>query len=450
MWKFCLALAATIAAPLVRGENDASEIARLKEKLTSTDQAKEVAQVFAKSAQNKATAEASLLAQTEEQLKSSEGNLRAAQKSAAGASERASSLEEPVRDAQRRVQFAEESRSKAEAQRIEQEKRLKVLQDRSSTATFSSNLATTGQGVDKGVGDFAKYLRDLPYQPILAGAAGVFGILCWGDAHQYARGLIILSVAISAGTIGGAQALNCWGDALGAWGPGYIGIEIAAITAVAAYLGFEGFRLLAGCLLGMFVARFIKNISRDVQGAAVAAKVAQVAKAAKPEEIVVWYSCFALAGGFLMFIGRENALAIMGPLVGGLFVSSGVGYFVEEMTGNTTSTVAWIDILQGVVEEKNSAQLFQSDYTRPVCLAVWFTVAAYGCARWFFGWGGSSYEDDEIEFAGRPNVLNKPLLANGRGNGMVNAPPPAMPRSNVSGRAPPQVPPRRGGRQAMY
>lgn len=290
------------------------------------------------------------------------------------------------------------------------------------------NQTASGTGVDKSIADLGVYLRQIPHQQVFAGVAGVVGLLCLYSPLQYGRVMIVSSVASVAGLVGGAEAANCWADALGSWGPAYIGMEISVIVAAAAILGFDGFRLIAGSLVGMLLARLVKNLTQDIDG---------MAALSQPDNIIIWYSCFALLGAIFMAMGNQIALAITGPLFGGLLVSSCLGFFLEEFLG---SPIDWFDVVLGIVQEEDPASVFSLGYAHYVCLGVWLLVLVLGLARWFeAGSARRVYDDEEIEFGPGDNGLSKPFLTNGSSR---DGPPPQS-QNRPAGRNPPPMVPRR-------
>merc|ERR1719379_2007808 len=86
--------------------------------------------------------------------------------------------------------------------------------------------------------------------------------------------------------------------------------HVAAAVSLVVHVGFEGFQVLFGGLLGLLGAYTfspeLKSLDESLPGVA-----------------LLWYQCGAVAGCLVYTVWRKPVLALLAPLLGGLLVASG-------------------------------------------------------------------------------------------------------------------------------
>jgi len=373
---------------------------RLKQEVKQSDAAKEHAEVSARASAANATRKADLLSKDDSQLKAAAGHT------------------------------------------ADLEAQVKKLKAAAATAVASN---VDNPSVLQSFASLRSWLGAAPYQRCFAGIAGVVGVLSALDAVAFGRLFIIVFAALVGGTIAFFE-VGSFGAAIGSWGPVCVGLEGAAFAASAAIFGFDGFRLVVGGGFGLLIARVVRNFglckSRD--------------------DDIIWYSVAAFVGAAVLFAGQKNALAVLGPLVGGLMVASSVAFFVGDASAASTP---WFDFLLALLGEQtpDKSDAFAGDeltMARYVCWGVWALIIVLGTVRCYMGrsstmgrWMDPEQEpEDELEFGVRSqdqlSQMQRPLLNDAY---RTQAPPSRIsyaPPSQYSGSRPP--PRYQGGSSRNY
>eukprot|EP00933_Yihiella_yeosuensis_P009656 TRINITY_DN115696_c0_g1_i1.p1 TRINITY_DN115696_c0_g1~~TRINITY_DN115696_c0_g1_i1.p1 ORF type:complete len:477 (-),score=100.80 TRINITY_DN115696_c0_g1_i1:45-1475(-) len=249
-----------------------------------------------------------------------------------------------------------------------------------------------------GLGLFSDWLRQLslPCQNVVAALAGIIGMTSIPDGEIFLEAVTIGSVAIAAGFSAKTEAYYVWGDEMGDMLQFVFGAEVALVVAVAAMIGFDGFRLLIGATYGLAFAHI------TVGNPVVASLLGGMDS--------LWFVIWLLIGVLGMAVGKRQTCAVVGILSGGLLFASFVSFFMVEVKSSNDTSLSWLDCAEALIGAANSEHIFGEDAAsiRFTSLAVGAVVALLGLLRWFSGWPATGGEGT---VAASSPQLRDPLLA---------------------------------------
>lgn len=153
----------------------------------------------------------------------------------------------------------------------------------------------------------------------LAASAGAIlvGTACAMDGPAIWRALFTILAALTAAGVTHHEA------AVWELTPNFISdlvlmSQVAAATALAVHVGFEGSQVLLGVLLGLIGAYGVGDWARDLEQSA-------------PGLCLLWYEVGAVAGFLLYTIWRKAVLSTLAPLVGCLLATTGIAAIVTRL-----------------------------------------------------------------------------------------------------------------------
>jgi len=136
---------------------------------------------------------------------------------------------------------------------------------------------------------------------------------------HFFRALIMFSVGVVVMLLAKSSVASYW-TAQGtppffAHSADLAGVEVGLIAAVGVYKGWDGVRVVIGVCIGLFVAHLFSGI--DALN--------------KPEVEGVWYSIWTIGFAYVFYAEKlDFAFAIVSPIVGGVFASSSLFFFISE------------------------------------------------------------------------------------------------------------------------
>jgi len=257
------------------------------------------------------------------------------------------------------------------------------------------------------------WLRTYEYQHVIAIVAGVLGLMMSSLPLIFSRFFAIGLAALAVGMATTSEVEAQLGNQLGKWGSWAIGFEGAVVTAVACYIGFDGFQLQVGCAFGLVVAHIAQSVVETSTWT--------------PLKFLVLYNVCGLLGVIFVAVGRRKAFALVGLAVGSLLFTSLIGYSAIGVF-TRTSPLAWIDFVEAMVvgSQPFTSLTDKGPLARYLLLGLWAGTMAIGLMRWSFI--GSGTQKDGGQF-------RVPFLASGAGAPLP--PPPQRPkRSHRTARVP--------------
>lgn len=235
-------------------------------------------------------------------------------------------------------------------------------------------------------------LHHSPRQWINALVATVVGLVLVINGKRCFDWLIVLTV----GLISMIMAMN---SISALWDVGFdsnlrvfVGVEVGLLGAYAAYRGKEGMDNVVGALLGFLLSTRLQSllVSAGASWMSVETGMRWV--------IVIFYTIFML--GMMIMFDRDHhvkLLAIISPILGGAFVSSGVSFGVTELQlhgcfggvlkGQLPDLApvrgAWIEFLcQLWTSSAKDVGIFADSPYNPAKASSWTTDRICGCVFW--------------------------------------------------------------------
>jgi len=149
-----------------------------------------------------------------------------------------------------------------------------------------------------------------PFQATVSAVATVVGIaLAFGGPTYWSIVFPVLMAAAAAGVAGYEAAVRCY-DTIPMLA---LVLQASAVATVTTRNGFQGSQVLFGAMLGFAGATWCGGFLDLFEGI--------------PGQVLVflWYGCGVSLGVLVFTIWRNEALATMGPLVGGFLIATGMG-----------------------------------------------------------------------------------------------------------------------------
>lgn len=265
-----------------------------------------------------------------------------------------------------------EAQSKSAMAAAEQEEASASQAERQAESEHSRNDAVLPQRnsvVFEGIALLTHRLRKLPCQNLVAAGAGFAGVASLWDSRIFLQVLSVGLVALGAGAAGSDQFLAAFDSHPPRWLALVSGAEVAAVTAAAAVIGFTGFQLLIGAVLGLLIA----HLSVDWAGTWCHGQDA------------LWYLALLALGSLATGLAGEHAGAAIGALAGGLLAASSCGFFFAELLSGDSLPSSWVDtvdaIVRGVGQEDTLGE--EASVVRILAMLVWAAMTAQGLHRWY-------------------------------------------------------------------
>jgi len=176
-------------------------------------------------------------------------------------------------------------------------------------------------------------------------------------------------VALAAGAAGSDQFLAAFVSSPPRWLALVSGAEVAAVTAAAAVIGFNGFQLLIGAVLGLLIA----HLSVGWAGTWCHGQDA------------LWYLALLALGSLFTGLGGDHAGAAIGALAGGLLAASSCGFFFAELLSSAQLPPSWVDTVDAIVRGTGQSEFLgeEASLVRILALLVWAGMTVYGSYRWY-------------------------------------------------------------------
>jgi hypothetical protein len=199
--------------------------------------------------------------------------------------------------------------------------------------------------------NFQKWLKEAPFQEIVAALAIAVGSLCLWDGpalwHFLFTGAIALVGAFVAYEEGKTLGLATTFPA-----EVFLAVEVGSVVGYATHCGFEGTQVMLGAFLGCLGAYGISAGPRSLD-------------MHFPGVLLAWYSAGAMLGLLVYTTWRQSVLATFAPLLGGVLVSSGCGVLLGRFYLLLTNTdpsstdgivwfpshdASWIEVFRSLID----------------------------------------------------------------------------------------------------
>jgi len=225
----------------------------------------------------------------------------------------------------------------------------------------------------------------------IAGVALVFGLGSIGRPIRFVQGSACCLAALAAFMDVSHMASVVWAGEFQEIVAPIAGLEAAFIVAMAAGVGFEGFQLIVGALLGLGVAQATMKYAPVDSDIPVS---------------FVWTSCFGLAGFLLLMVGRNTVCGLLGPIIGGLLVGNSAGYFLTFFLTEGGEMPPCLEFPICLISGDKCGRLLGQEMQamRVLAIAAWIIVALLGIRVYVNGslCGSAIEEEEQATVIGRP------------------------------------------------
>mmetsp|Transcript_67328 Transcript_67328/g.161417 ORF Transcript_67328/g.161417 Transcript_67328/m.161417 type:complete len:381 (-) Transcript_67328:102-1244(-) len=240
--------------------------------------------------------------------------------------------------------------------------------------------------------DAVEWLETSDYQLAIATFGLVLGLASIWRPVRFLQGCACCLAALAAGLVAWEIASQVWDGEFQELIAAVAGLEAGVVAAVAVAYGFEGAQLMIGALLGLGVAHATLSY-------------APVIDSAFPVSFA-WNSVFALVGFAVMWVGKRNALGLLGPLLGGLLVADSTGYLLTVLISHGGDMAPYVEFLPSLILGQLSSQLLTStelEVVRSISVLLWIVVTLLGIRVYLNGSiFGSPSDDEEVNVVARP------------------------------------------------
>lgn len=292
-------------------------------------------------------------------------------------------VEEEIQTDEEQEEVVQRDIEEAEVQDHSAQERIKSADQRKAAAVSAMNteLADTASLVPEhssvilsGLSMFFQWLQALPYQHLVAATTGLVGLYSLSHPPLFLQAVAVGVFAVAGGMAAAAEARAYWAGDLPHGLQLLVGLEVAVILAVAAVIGFDGFQLLIGAALGLFVAYL-------------ASGWAMVAAWDTPDA-AVWYGVCIALGTATIIVGQKTACAVVGTVLGSLMVASSVGFLITDVLTPSDTTPTWLDCVDALLGSSGATSAFGAGATiaQAIGFGFWMVLTVIGLTRWFLGW----------------------------------------------------------------
>eukprot|EP00930_Biecheleria_cincta_P007862 TRINITY_DN109148_c0_g1_i2.p1 TRINITY_DN109148_c0_g1~~TRINITY_DN109148_c0_g1_i2.p1 ORF type:complete len:491 (-),score=103.81 TRINITY_DN109148_c0_g1_i2:50-1522(-) len=270
--------------------------------------------------------------------------------------EQLASTEAQRKSALAAAQQEEASANKAERQAASEHSRAEAVLPQRNSVIF------------EGIALLTQHLKEFESQNLVAAVAGLAGVASLWDSRIFLQVLSVSLVALGAGAAGSDQFLAAFVSSPPRWLAIVSGAEVAAVTAAAAVIGFSGFQLLIGAVLGLLIAHL---------------SVGWAATWCHGQD-ALWYLALLALGSLATGLGGDHAGAAIGALAGGLLAASSVGFLFAELLSGSELPPSWVDAVDAIVRGTGQSESLgeEASLVRILALLVWAGMTAYGVYRW--------------------------------------------------------------------
>lgn len=255
------------------------------------------------------------------------------------------------------------------------EQREKVVEEEAEREAWASRskadaiLPQDDAWIIGGMAIFVSWLSSLPCQNLIAALAGALGAAGFLNSELFLQASSVLVVALGAGVAAGTKFFSSWGSEPMLLSI-LVGSEAAILSAAAAFVGFAGFQLFIGAVIGLLVAQiFVSWAAGWCPG------------------VPFWYLVFLAVGVAATGFGDKTAAAVLGYAAAGLMLSSCVVFFLAEFFTAAELPASWVDSVDAFVNgDQPKQKLGEMAFIIRLCgFVLWFGTMAFGkkCSAWF-------------------------------------------------------------------
>jgi len=310
------------------------------------------------------SAQAQLLNESQHTSEDCKLRYAAAKRSIAESQERVADLQSQLNGTQSQMAESEERRTKLErrvhkAEALEQ----KAEEEASALKSKADEVLPERQAwVQSGIGLFLNWLKGLPCQNLVALLAALLGAVSCLDSELFILAASLVLVALGVGMTAGQKFFEGWGGESLLLSV-LVGGEAALLTAAAAVVGYTGFQLVLGAVLGLLAAQLSAAWAQDWI----------------PAQVPFWYLLFLALGVAATGYGGKRASELLGYAAGGLLVSSSLVFFLAEILSDLTFPRSWADAVNAYVNGVHLKDLGALPlFVRLVGFAAWVAFVALG------------------------------------------------------------------------
>eukprot|EP00439_Symbiodinium_sp_Y106_P050219 s605_g6.t1 len=274
------------------------------------------------------SAQAQLLNESQHTSEDCKLRYAAAKRSIAESQERVADLQSQLNGTQSQMAESEERRTKLErrvhkAEALEQ----KAEEEASALKSKADEVLPERQAwVQSGIGLFLNWLKGLPCQNLVALLAALLGAVSCLDSELFILAASlggkeenVKGLQVSTKISQGQKFFEGWGGESLLLSV-LVGGEAALLTAAAAVVGYTGFQLVLGAVLGLLAAQLSAAWAQDWI----------------PAQVPFWYLLFLALGVAATGYGGKRASELLGYAAGGLLVSSSLVFFLAEILSDLT------------------------------------------------------------------------------------------------------------------
>lgn len=266
------------------------------------------------------------------------------------------------------------------------EQREKVVEEEAEREAWASRskadaiLPQDDAWIIGGMAIFVSWLSSLPCQNLIAALAGALGAAGFLNSELFLQARSVLVVALGAGVAAGTKFFSSWGSEPMLLSI-LVGSEAAILSAAAAFVGFAGFQLFIGAVIGLLVAQIFVSwaagwLSWTVKDYSISCP-----------GVPFWYLVFLAVGVAATGFGDKTAAAVLGYAAAGLMLSSCVVFFLAEFFTAAELPASWVDSVDAFVNgDQPEQKLGEMAFIIRLCgFVLWFGTMAFGkkCSAWF-------------------------------------------------------------------
>jgi len=320
-----------------------------------------IAEFVVENAKQNKTAQDLLLNESLATYQDCQPRYAAAVQSTAEAQAKAAEVEEQLNQTQARLAATRAQKRDVERSTEEEEEKAQEAEEGAAEAKRKADavLPERQAWVASGIGLFMDWLEGLPCQNLVALLAAGLGLLSLMDSELFILLASLVLVAVGVGVFAGQKFfIKEGGSALLAV---LVGGEAAFLTGAACVVGYAGFQLFLGAVIGLMVAQLCAAGIRDWV----------------PGQVSFWYLVFLTMGVAATGFGGKRASETLGYAAGGLLLCSSLVFFLAEILTDGSQPSSWVAAVDGFV---NGTQDLGSlaTFLRLIGFVAWVAWVAAG------------------------------------------------------------------------